>query len=1194
MPTPPFVTIQVQINSGGQQSGGLTVAHSDTVDVSITNTTGIWKVRYEIYDYPAGFGTPSGWTLDGTTGIIYVETTGGAAPQFSMPASTTLWGDYMIRGIGNNGDGRGSVPNAQLTDEATALRIVSPSGLKDIAFKATNQFDSQREWIGAFKDDLRVMEALLVGGSGQYKTSVKLATTVNITLSGEQTLDGTLTSTSRVLVKDQSTQSQNGLYTTSSGAWTRTTDADEDSEVIAGMLVHVSEGSAQNESWWFVTSNDPIAVGTDPIVFAEIPTVANIGWDETLAVTSTSGGLGNNPTISNGDSLLFANDNAAPLIKQSDRTSGAGVAMTIQAQTTTAIDVNGADLVLEVGDTGGGTGVQGNVIFGVDGGTEIARISIGSASPYGPGLVFNPNIVTDPVVWGGAVTSGDGKDLYIIGGQCDGTNTTGGNLIFEPGNDGGGTGKHGVMVMQDGGGTPFMGFIDPVTGDASTTIQIAQSTGDVRVGHPWKLYHRNSSDSNDRNLISVGETVNNEVKIGAAGGTIKMANTLICVGEVDLQDSSLAWTRTGGPPIISHDTQTQDGSPGGLFTIRAQNHSHGNSNDPGDLFLSGGNITNASNPGTTGAVIISSGTKVTAGVIGNVQFQHGGTDIVMVTANGLEFDSAHAAPVIFQTALGSGTGAGMLVQAQDAGTGTGGALAVSSGTGVTNDGDVQIQVGGTDAFVFVGASSWVNLIDHALRIGTAADVSANGFPPSGAIRWGTNSEKTIWAKNTAGTGNVRALWVNNNTPVLGSTSSSENSGTQILSSSSVTVNADEVVLGNTVLEFGTTPATVGDMRVFHGFLMRGRNSGDGANRGIIDWGNQSTDDLRFGDASVDTFLAGLTTNIQAGGSTRIALDGSTVDIGDTVRLDNATALQGEIVATGTWRDLIVLDASDVVVVGDANEGLALVGSSVNIVSTALQFESTQASPDFKQLAVASGAGQALTIGAQDTGDASNGGNLVLTSGASTGGTHGSVIVQVGGARVIECVTGAVEIAVVGIQFDQALSAPSLIQESSTTAHGEDLTIQAQGTSWVSGDGGDLILAGGGSAGNDPGDVYLKSSTIVNWQSRYISGARQIGVFGVTPVARPSAYTQTYSSATRTHAAFTASKLTDSSSGTADGTVSPIPNINGSGATTAQENLIDDNFAEVTTELNALWDDVENLKQLVNSMIDDDQSLGWKQ
>jgi phage-related tail fiber protein len=75
------------------------------------------------------------------------------------------------------------------------------------------------------------------------KKSVRAATTANITLSGVQTVDGiTLVAGDRVLVKDQSTASANGIYIVSATAWTRSTDADTSTK-LAGSNVNVDSGT---------------------------------------------------------------------------------------------------------------------------------------------------------------------------------------------------------------------------------------------------------------------------------------------------------------------------------------------------------------------------------------------------------------------------------------------------------------------------------------------------------------------------------------------------------------------------------------------------------------------------------------------------------------------------------------------------------------------------------------------------------------------------------------------------------------------------------------------------------------------------------------------------------------------------------------------------------------------------------------
>jgi hypothetical protein len=108
----------------------------------------------------------------------------------------------------------------------------------------------------------------------QFKASVKAASTANIaTLSGLLTVDNvTLVAGDRVLVKNQDTASQNGIYVADSGAWTRAIDADSstpDSEIKTGMFVYVTNGTTNANSGWVVTTTGSITVGSTDIAFAQ-------------------------------------------------------------------------------------------------------------------------------------------------------------------------------------------------------------------------------------------------------------------------------------------------------------------------------------------------------------------------------------------------------------------------------------------------------------------------------------------------------------------------------------------------------------------------------------------------------------------------------------------------------------------------------------------------------------------------------------------------------------------------------------------------------------------------------------------------------------------------------------------------------------------------------------------------------------
>lgn len=102
------------------------------------------------------------------------------------------------------------------------------------------------------------------------KNSVRLATTANITLTGLSPVDGiTPNDGDRVLVKNQSTASQNGLYNAHAGAWTRTTDADASNEVTAGLYTFVEEGSTNADSGWILTTDGAVTLGTTGLSFAQ-------------------------------------------------------------------------------------------------------------------------------------------------------------------------------------------------------------------------------------------------------------------------------------------------------------------------------------------------------------------------------------------------------------------------------------------------------------------------------------------------------------------------------------------------------------------------------------------------------------------------------------------------------------------------------------------------------------------------------------------------------------------------------------------------------------------------------------------------------------------------------------------------------------------------------------------------------------
>jgi hypothetical protein len=110
------------------------------------------------------------------------------------------------------------------------------------------------------------------------KASVRAATTTNISLGsgyGPATppvIDGvSINHGDRVLIKNQSTASENGIYTYSDVAqgFGRAFDANDDAEVTAGMFTFVAEGTVNADSGWVLTTNDTITLGTTALTFTQ-------------------------------------------------------------------------------------------------------------------------------------------------------------------------------------------------------------------------------------------------------------------------------------------------------------------------------------------------------------------------------------------------------------------------------------------------------------------------------------------------------------------------------------------------------------------------------------------------------------------------------------------------------------------------------------------------------------------------------------------------------------------------------------------------------------------------------------------------------------------------------------------------------------------------------------------------------------
>ena len=175
---------------------------------------------------------------NGASGTPSMRTTTMAVAGAAMPGDTDLGAISRLLPAQENIRANGKL----------IVNVLDPTGAQDAATK--NYVDSVAQGLDA-------------------KQSVKAATTTNITLSGTQTIDGiSCNSGNRVLVKNQTTPSQNGLYSVSTGAWTRLPEADFGSE-LASAFVFVEQGTVQADTGWVCTADAAAIIGTDPMPWTQ-------------------------------------------------------------------------------------------------------------------------------------------------------------------------------------------------------------------------------------------------------------------------------------------------------------------------------------------------------------------------------------------------------------------------------------------------------------------------------------------------------------------------------------------------------------------------------------------------------------------------------------------------------------------------------------------------------------------------------------------------------------------------------------------------------------------------------------------------------------------------------------------------------------------------------------------------------------
>lgn len=152
------------------------------------------------------------------------------------------------------------------------------------------------------------------------KPSVRITMTANDTLSGLAARDGvTLVAGDRVLAKNQTTGSANGVYVAAAGAWARAVDADASAEITPGAFWYVEEGTANGKTQWRLENTGVVVLGTTALVINQFGGAATsytasngvlLSANNFSAVVVASGGLTNSASGLAIDTTIVARKNS--------------------------------------------------------------------------------------------------------------------------------------------------------------------------------------------------------------------------------------------------------------------------------------------------------------------------------------------------------------------------------------------------------------------------------------------------------------------------------------------------------------------------------------------------------------------------------------------------------------------------------------------------------------------------------------------------------------------------------------------------------------------------------------------------------------------------------------------------------------------------------------------------------------------
>ena len=284
-----------------------------------------------------GSGAPS--STPTTVGALYVDTTNDVLYVATGTASSADWSPAMPYGttISNLGSAAAAGTSLKVAREDHVHRHTnSDHGSINLSALAAPAADVA--WAGykitGLGDPTNAQDAATkayVDATKQgldVKDSVRAATTAPGNLATDfangQIIDNvTLATGNRILIKNQGTGSENGIYVVNaSGAPSRAADADSSADVTAGMFVFVAEGDTNADSGWVLTTNDPITLGSTSLTFAQFSGAGQIAAGAGLTKTGNTLDIG---TASTSRIVVNADNIDLATVARTDTSGTAGV-----------------------------------------------------------------------------------------------------------------------------------------------------------------------------------------------------------------------------------------------------------------------------------------------------------------------------------------------------------------------------------------------------------------------------------------------------------------------------------------------------------------------------------------------------------------------------------------------------------------------------------------------------------------------------------------------------------------------------------------------------------------------------------------------------------------------------------------------------------------------------------------------------